>query len=469
MLKNKRIKSIVWVIGLIILVMILLKLDRLCLRYFGFSMPYVWIGGAFAIILLICAKRATPQGLKLAFIYIAIVPICVVISEMFFYYKIQSIKHTHIQTNKILGYANLPAISSNTEFIVDDKVIYNATYTHNKNGLRLTPNNNINSRTCLNIYGGSFAYGHGVGNSETIAAYLQKDLPQYNVKNFGIAGAGAHQMLARLEFDLDSNELGQCDENIFIYEAIPHHIYRSMGSNGGPKYINIDNTIVYQGTFTEEDWKPFEPDDNELVSEEKGTFFDRIPAFKKIKEQLTRPYALIYFFSPVHTTTPNAYKSEALLANWRFEKGYGSNPDLVHLNVTQDHIYFDIIRKINKILKEQYNAKLYVIYWDYDITAQFLDKYDEVVQTTLKNDSIPFYTMSEIIGDDYKEDLERVKNGDFEHFKYRISRWDIHPNALANEKIAEFIATQIKNGTIKPSRLQNSNTPHDKPNERGQE
>lgn len=95
MLKNKWIKSIVWVIGLIILVMILLKLDRLCLRYFGCSMPYVWIGGAFAIILLICAKRATSQGLKLAFVYMAIVPICVVISEVFFFiirYKVQDMR-----------------------------------------------------------------------------------------------------------------------------------------------------------------------------------------------------------------------------------------------------------------------------------------------------------------------------------------------------------------------------------------
>ena len=43
--------------------------------------------------------------------------------------------------------------------------------------------------------------------------------------------------------------------------------------------------------------------------------------------------------------------------------------------------------------------------------TQFLDKYDKVIQTTLKNDDIPFFTISQIIGDDYKEDLERVKMG----------------------------------------------------------
>lgn len=186
---------------------------------------------------------------------------------------------------------------------------------------------------------------------------------------------------------------------------------------------------------------------------------------KKTKDQLAESYTREYFFPLIKPGS----KSKDLLQNEVYEKGFASNLDRVKLNISQDHIYFDIIRKINKILKEKYNAKLYVLYWDYDMHAQFLDKYDKVIQTTLKNDGIPFYTISEIIGDDYKEDLERVKNGDFEHFKYRISRWDTHPNALANEKIAEFIATQIKNGVIKPSKLQNINTTHNNPKEKGQE
>ncbi|WP_104718391.1 hypothetical protein [Helicobacter trogontum] len=474
MLKNKWIKSIVWVIGLIILVMILLKLDRLCFRYFNFSMPYVWLGGAFAIILLICAKRATSQGPKLTFIYIAIIPICVVISEIFFYYKLQ--QHVITQPHKILGYANTPSVSIPARFVVDNKVIYDVIYTHNKNGLRLTLNNNINSHVCLNIYGGSFAYGHGINNSKTITTFLQEKLPQYNVKNFGIAAAGAHQMLARLEFDLDSKELMQCYENIFIYEAIPHHIYRAKGVYKGPKYENINGDIVYQGVFSDEEQAPFwqikkgilkdainKPDNTKI----KLSFIERMKnTLIKTKEQLAKSYTQEYLISHNKSSSKT---SKDLLKDDVYKKGFASNLDIVKLDVSQDHIYFDIIRKINKILKDKYNAKLYVIVWDYDMHAQFLDRYDTIIQSTLKNDGIPFYTISEIIGNDYKEDLERVKNGDFEHFKYRLSRWDTHPNALANEKIAEFIATQIKNGTIKPSRLHNPNTTHDDPNKKGQE
>lgn len=475
MLQNKWIKSIVWVIGLIILVMILLKLDRLCLRYFGFSMPYVWIGGAFAIILLICAKRATSQGLKLAFVYMAIVPICVVISEVFFYYKIEIAKNRDIlvQPHKILGYAPAPAVSDKRRLVVDGKVIFDVVYTNNENGLRLTPNNNVGSRTCLNIYGCSFAYGAGVGDSETITAFLQKNLPQYNVKNFGINGAGANQMLARLEFDLDSKELGQCDENIFIYEAITHHIYRSISAWKGPKYEKNNDTIKYAGLFSDEEQNRFyqyikelEVADQQIIYavQSEQTFTQRMTnTLRKIKDQLKKSHTLAYFFPRFNT-----YKSEELLKQSGYQKGFSSSLDM-KLNISQDHIYFDIIRQINKILKEKYNAKLYMIVWDYDLHAEFLDKYDKVIQDTLKADGIPFYTVSEIIGDDYKEDFERAKNGDFEHFKYRISRWDTHPNALANEKIAEFIAAQIKNGTIKPSKLHNPNSTHDDPNKKGQE
>ena len=79
--------------------------------------------------------------------------------------------------------------------------------------------------------------------------------------------------------------------------------------------------------------------------------------------------------------------------------------------------------------------------------AEFLDKYDEAIKTFLSNNHIRFYTLSEIIPD-YPKDLDRVKNGDLEHFAYRISRWDTHPNALANELIAKFLAHKIQSGEI---------------------
>ncbi|WP_115012374.1 hypothetical protein [Helicobacter canis] len=100
-------------------------------------------------------------------------------------------------------------------------------------------------------------------------------------------------------------------------------------------------------------------------------------------------------------------------------------------------------------MRERYNAPLYVLVYDYDMHAQFLDRYDSLIQESLAQMGIKFWTMSEILGDEYKQDLARVKRGDLEHFAYRISRWDTHPNARANAQIAEFIAARIESGSIK--------------------
>ena len=84
--------------------------------------------------------------------------------------------------------------------------------------------------------------------------------------------------------------------------------------------------------------------------------------------------------------------------------------------------------------------------------AQFLDKYDEVLKANFRKIKVPFWSLSEMIAD-YPQDLERVKRGDLSFFKYRVSRFDTHPNALANEKIAEFLADKINNGEIKSHKI----------------
>ena len=141
-------------------------------------------------------------------------------------------------------------------------------------------------------------------------------------------------------------------------------------------------------------------------------------------------------------------KSSTLLEDIRYHNGYFSNPNLLHLNTTTDlDLYFTILSQILDFLDQKYNTELIVILWDNDMHAEFLDKYDEAIKTFLSNNHIRFYTLSEIIPD-YPKDLDRVKNGDLEHFAYRISRWDTHPNALANELIAKFLAHKIQSGEI---------------------
>ena len=135
-----------------------------------------------------------------------------------------------------------------------------------------------------------------------------------------------------------------------------------------------------------------------------------------------------------------------------YEAGYASNPYYVKFAPNEIGLYFAIVKRIQDELKAQYGVPLYIVLWDYDMSAQFLDKYDTTLKANFRQMGVPFYALSEMIKD-YPQDLERVKRGDYDNFKYRVSRWDTHPNALANEKIAEFLARKIKNGEIKSHKI----------------
>lgn len=157
------------------------------------------------------------------------------------------------QPHYILGFANTPLYNGKAKLIVDDKVVYDISYMHDGYGNRITPNNNENSKKCIAIYGGSFAHGAAIDNNETLAYFLAKELPDFRLLNFGISGTGAHTVLARLEFQIDSDILAQCDELISIYEAIPHHIYRAYGVHMGANYQLVSNgNLHYWGTYKDE-------------------------------------------------------------------------------------------------------------------------------------------------------------------------------------------------------------------------
>lgn len=245
-------------------------------------------------------------------------------------------------------------------------------------------------------------------------------------------------MLARLEFELDSSVLKDCAENIFIYEIIPHHLYRALGVFGGPKYA-LDSSG--QATYIANHFSP-----SDLARFNNNSQARYFTLAQPLTNQLEKSYTKQFITTP----KSGAKSTEEMLAI--FPSGYASNAYHPSIKEQDFALYFAIVAKIQAILRERYNAPLYVLVWDYDMHAQFLDKYDSLIQESLAKAGIKFWKMSEILGDEYRQDLARVRRGDLEHFAYRISRWDTHPNARANEQIASFIAEQIENGSIKASK-----------------
>ena len=404
------------------------------------------------------AFRAKRTKIKLFLAYFCVVPLCFGVAEFWLFF--QSDKAQMTEPHDILGYKNTPLYDGKAKFIVDNKIVYDISYKHDEYGNRITPNNNLNSKKCLAIYGGSFAYGSAVNNDETIEAFLAKELPEYRLLNFGIGATGAHTALARLEFQIDAHILAQCEEFIAIYEAIPHHIYRAYGAFLGPNYKLDSHKIPrYWGTYKEVEFdrrRFFEKEPPKILphpqepTHKTNTFKMIHNTFKdivRLNNKLDKSYIKQSFATKTHS-----FKSEDMLKDDSYAKGVASNLDYVKFPTDKINLYFAIVKKMQEELLAQYGVPLYIVLWDYDMHAQFLDKYDEVLKANFKKMNVPFWTLSEMI-EDYPKDLKRIKNGDFDNLKYRVSRWDTHPNALANQKIAQFLAHKIKNGTIKSHKI----------------
>lgn len=450
-------KASLYALAFIIFCLVILSLDGAKIEQLHL-VPFGLIAFALFAVCVFGAWRVKNSRLKLFLAYFSVLPLCLGIAEFWLFFSQDKTQMT--QPHYILGFANTPLYDGKAKLIVDDKVVYDISYTHDGYGNRITPNNNKNSKKCIAIYGGSFAYGVAIDNNETLAYFLAKELPDFRLLNFGINATGAHTVLTRLEFQIDSDILAQCDELISIYEAIPHHIYRAYGVYLGPNYqLNVKNKPVYRGTYKKGEyarqrfWEKQPPKITPKPQHEQK----HISALKKFSFYVKNMFKFKGVLDKSYTKRSialktNSLKSKDMIQEIIYEAGYASNPYYVKFAPNEIGLYFAIVKRIQDELKAQYGVPLYIVLWDYDMSAQFLDKYDTTLKANFRQMGVPFYALSEMIKD-YPQDLERVKRGDYDNFKYRVSRWDTHPNALANEKIAEFLARKIKNGEIKSHKI----------------
>lgn len=449
-------KASLYALAFAVFCLVILSLDGAKMEQLHL-VPFGLIAFVLFVVCVFGAWRVKNSRLKLFLAYFSVIPLCLGIAEFWLFFNFNKIM---TQPHEILGYANTPLYNGKAKLIVDDKVVYDISYTHDGYGNRITPNNNKNSKKCIAIYGGSFAYGIAVDNNETLAYFLAKELPDFHLLNFGIGATGAHTVLARLEFQIDSEILAQCDELISIYEAIPHHIHRAYGALLGPNYqLNVKNEPAYWGTYKKDEYahtrfhyktppkitpKP-QHEQKHISALKKFSFY--VKNMFKFKGMLDKSY-----IKQATLKKQISFTSKEILGWYNNGQQFDSNPDFVKFAPNEIGLYFAIVKRIQEELQAQYGMSLYIVLWDYDMLALFFDKYDTTLKANFRQMGVPFWTLSEMI-EDYPQDLERIKRGDYDNFKYRVSRWNTHPNALANEKIAEFLATKIKNGEIKSHKI----------------
>lgn len=133
--------------------------------------------------------------------------------------------------------------------------VYDVVYEADEFGRRRLPRRNGATRfVCL--FGGSFIYGEGLQNENTLGYQLHESLESYNVYNYSCRGYGPNQMLAILENRDLRSEMAAEGNGIAVYLFLDRHVGRAIGDSyrqvrfpDNPYYVLENGEVRRQGVF----------------------------------------------------------------------------------------------------------------------------------------------------------------------------------------------------------------------------
>ena len=139
------------------------------------------------------------------------------------------------------GYRPKPGTHSSRLLTLDDEIIYDVIYTIGDDGYRAS---RTSEPFLANVYGGSFTFGEGLSDNETLVHYLWAD-HEFNAKSVGIHGYGLNQALYNIERGLTTSG------GFNILFTVPWHALRSSCkpdyASGTPRYEVEGNYVRLAG------------------------------------------------------------------------------------------------------------------------------------------------------------------------------------------------------------------------------
>lgn len=394
-----------WIILGIVFIPIVLKLAGVIERNFEIQIiPFAWIGLYWFVFFVIMSIKALKDSKKkLVYAYVSVLPLCLSIGEVWGYVKtLQSLPtqcHTqssgtyvsdYFTPDPITGYKAISNTRATSIKKNDKDLIYNVTYTTNNFGYRKTPNSNLDSTHCLIFFGDSFTIGEGLNDDQTLPYFLNQDL-NLKVFNFGFHGYGNHQALALLKSGEVVRITQDCKDYTVFYESIPGHIRRANGFSdwedlNAPRF-HLGNTLTW--------------------TNEHKTFWTKI-------------------HNKIFTILKNkSYLFKILLPRYTYNKQY-------------NELYFAILQEINSLLQVQFHTELHFLLWDTNNLSDDTEIAEsQAIIEWLAHQDIDAFLVSEILPQYMHNRLQ-----------YALHTCDTHPNALANELIAKFLAHKIQSREI---------------------
>jgi hypothetical protein len=382
----------------IVLLLIGIVLTGISLIFF--TTPFIWIFFGWSIVFLSMSILGKKSVTRLLFLYISFILFTWGIYETYLWIydnpaRVHEERHgkKFFRADDVLGYAAVENSMSTHIRYYKDKKIFEAVYTIDSTGLRISPPYNGGEKgESILFFGDSFTFGIGVNDNETLPYVTGiKTGGKYCIYNFGFGGYGAHQMLASIEKGMVES-IVKYKPKYAIYQGLFDDIYRSSGrvpwDKHGPRYLLLKNgNIAFTGHFDDPiDYKKY---DRSKSVPPKKLIIDRIlPVLKK-----------------------------SLAVKKIFYK-YTLNHYLVDL-------FVELINKSRKLIESRYpGCEFHMILWDED---NFRNKM-EVIEKVRKK-GIRLHLIGEIF-----------QGKVWSQFLYRH---DGHPNALTHQVISDYIIQKI--------------------------
>lgn len=350
------------------------------------TLPYFWIGMLWTFVSVLFAVVITHSTSRMVLANAAAFAAALSLAELYLWSKQDpEIRHVGVYVSdpdEVLGYAPKPNITQpSARAYVGDDLIYDIRYSIDANGLRTTrPNGGVRSSArCILFFGGSFTFGEGVNDDETMPEQVAIRAPEpVRVYNFGFPGYGPHQMLSALEHGLVDRVVGNCSDGLAaIYQAIPDHVKRAAGlapwDRHGPRYrLASDGHVEFTGHFDDRYW------------------------LAQIRAQFGKSLVWSHIFG---------------YAGW-----YRSG---------EADLFIGIVKRAREIVEGK-GGEFHMILWDEPSDGRKLAE-------ALRRSGVAFHPMSKILPD---HDVSSPE-------KYALNRYDQHPNPLAYARIAAYICDHI--------------------------
>lgn len=367
------------------------------------QVPYVWAALGLTSILSIAACMTDRPWGQALWINLAVLTLTLGIGEVYFWAqepleRQMEYSEGFFLADEVLGYKPASGRTLSHRTSVHEEPLYQLDYTINADGLRITApiDTDMSSHEpCLVFFGDSFTFGEGMPDKRTMPYQAWKKLGgRLRTVNFGFLGYGPHQMLAALQHGLLESQ-AHCHPSHVVYQAIPTHVSRAAGLEAwdfhGPRYVlNADGGVGQDGHF----------DDVPCTA-----LLDRLRTLHR------------QFPAHVKTTLEQSALYRLLLRSHR------------PVDAQDVALFGGIVGEAKQLIEKTYpGAQFHVLFWDYDDDQQVVDQ----VQQELAHRGVQVSAISDIL-----------PNFPAARARYEISLYDRHPNAMAHDLIADFVAHTI--------------------------